>query len=44
MYYNKKLLYLLLLAYFNTSAYSQIIKIPYYSIETGAILSAGKNE
>lgn len=42
MYYNKKLLYLLLLAYFNTSAYSQLIKIPDYSIETGAILSAGK--
>src|SRR4030042_747195 len=42
MYYNKKLLYILLLAYFSTSAYSQFIKIPDYSIETGAILSAGK--
>jgi hypothetical protein len=31
-----------MLVYISTSAYSQFIKIPDYSIETGAVLSAGK--
>ena len=39
---NKKLLYLLFLAYSGTSAYSQLIKLPDYSIETDAVLSSGK--
>ena len=38
----RKLFPLILLLYFGTSAYSQFIKIPDYSIETGAIASAGK--
>ena len=42
MYCNKKLLYLLFLAYSCTSAYSQFIKLPGYSIEPGVVLSAGK--
>ena len=42
MYYCKKLWCLIMLVYISTSAYSQFIKIPDYSIETGAIASAGK--
>ena len=42
MYCNKKLFFLLLLACSGTSAYSQFIKLPGYSIETGALMSAGK--
>src|SRR5664280_1300292 len=42
MYCDKKLLYLLLLLYFSTSAYSQFIKLSGHSIESGVALSAGK--
>jgi hypothetical protein len=42
MFYLKKFFPLILLLYFSTSAYSQFIKIPNYSIETGVIVSAGK--
>jgi hypothetical protein len=42
MYYYKKLLCIIMLVYISTSAYSQFIKIPGYSIETGAIASVGK--
>src|ERR1035437_805998 len=42
MYCNKKLRSLLLLMYFSAPLYSQVIKLPGYSIETDAILSAGK--
>ena len=42
MFYSKKLLSILLLMCFSTSAYPQFFKLPGYSIETGAVLSAGK--
>ena len=42
MYYYKKIWCLIILVYISTSAYSQFIKIPDYSIETGAIASVGK--
>ena len=39
---NKKILYLLLLVNLSIPAHSQFIKHPDYSVETGAVLSAGK--
>jgi hypothetical protein len=39
---NIKFLFLIILSLFISSVYSQIIKLPDYSIQTGATLSAGK--
>jgi hypothetical protein len=38
----KKLIYFLLLIYSGTQAHSQFIKLPDYTVEAGAVLSAGK--